>query len=277
MDPLIARMHESLVAAIGRARAGRLDQPVTVAEIYQDLIPYRNVRDALGLELNADYEHTLLRLLSGEGGCVRLEPEEARRELADELESPNPYVGLYRKFAGCDVLVSPARRSYAQPAATPDPSGPAAPAPDLDAEPARETVVPVREAAPLRDTEAVQEAAPAPAAGTPPLPSATPPMPAPAHVSADTPEDRSGAVHAPADAAGTPESTAGSETAATAACFGCDASLPQGREVRFCPFCGHDQRLRPCASCGEVLEPGWRFCIGCGAGIARGVESAGAA
>ena len=45
----------------------------------------------------------------------------------------------------------------------------------------------------------------------------------------------------------------------------CDSALPSGRSIKYCPYCGMDQTLRPCGSCAEPLEPDWRFCIACGA------------
>jgi hypothetical protein len=49
-----------------------------------------------------------------------------------------------------------------------------------------------------------------------------------------------------------------------AACAQCDGSLPEGRVVLFCPYCGADLRLRECPSCGTALERDWTFCITCG-------------
>ena len=47
-------------------------------------------------------------------------------------------------------------------------------------------------------------------------------------------------------------------------CSFCGGDLPVGRLVNFCPYCGNDLTRRPCASCGEILDPMWRFCISCG-------------
>ena len=105
-DNLVAQLHRSLVDALRRSRPDALHRPITVAEIYQDILPYRDARDAVGFEINADYEHTLLRLLAGEGDLARIEPREVRDKLRMELDSPNPDVGLFRSYAGCDVWVS---------------------------------------------------------------------------------------------------------------------------------------------------------------------------
>jgi hypothetical protein len=69
----------------------------------------------------------------------------------------------------------------------------------------------------------------------------------------------------------TPAATAAPKAGAQAAkpeaarCAFCDSQLPQQRPARFCPYCGADQTTRPCPSCGEPVEPGWAFCITCGA------------
>ena len=48
------------------------------------------------------------------------------------------------------------------------------------------------------------------------------------------------------------------------ACRFCEARLPSGKTVTFCPWCG--ERLIPptCGRCGTELETEWRHCITCG-------------
>lgn len=52
-------------------------------------------------------------------------------------------------------------------------------------------------------------------------------------------------------------------------CSWCRETLPDRENLNFCPFCGTDVNVFPCPSCGEALEAHWRFCIACGAGVAR--------
>ena len=92
----LARFHRALVEEIARTRPAYLREPFTVAEIYQNLVPYRTHRDRIGVEMNGDYEDALLRLLAGEGDYLLLESDHARSEIAEELSSPNPNTGLYR-------------------------------------------------------------------------------------------------------------------------------------------------------------------------------------
>lgn len=49
-----------------------------------------------------------------------------------------------------------------------------------------------------------------------------------------------------------------------AGCRSCRAALPDDPDVRFCPACGADQTLAPCASCGTSLRREWNYCIRCG-------------
>jgi hypothetical protein len=101
----LQRLHRALVDAVQNTN-GDLAQPVTVSQVYQELVPYRSARSLIGFEMNADYEYALLRLLAGEDDLVRLEPPEVREVLQRELESPNPNVSLFRAYANCDVYLS---------------------------------------------------------------------------------------------------------------------------------------------------------------------------
>lgn len=113
-DATLERLHRALVAAIKDKRNGEFGRPVTVAEIYQELIPYRVIRGTVGFDMNADYEHTLLRLLAGEQDFAQIEPAEVREQLRLELESPNPNVSLFRNFANCDVFVAVQQGEFAE-------------------------------------------------------------------------------------------------------------------------------------------------------------------
>ncbi len=47
-------------------------------------------------------------------------------------------------------------------------------------------------------------------------------------------------------------------------CWRCGRGLPQRSGLRFCVFCGSDQRQPLCLGCDEELEPGWAYCPRCG-------------
>jgi hypothetical protein len=47
-------------------------------------------------------------------------------------------------------------------------------------------------------------------------------------------------------------------------CHYCGVTLPDGRQIMFCPFCGLDLTVRHCPACSTQLERAWRFCVTCG-------------
>ncbi len=112
-NDILTRFHRTLVEEIRHRRPEYLQEPFTVAEIYQNLVPYGSHRDRLGIEMNGDYEDALLRILAGEGGYLILESEPALRALRQELESSNPNTGVYREYAAVDVRLDPARLPFA--------------------------------------------------------------------------------------------------------------------------------------------------------------------
>lgn len=242
----IERFHRVLVQRIRDVRPEYLERPFTVAEIYQDLVPYATHRDRLGVEMNGDYEDILLRLLAGEGDYLVLESSHARDRLRDELRSPNPDTGVYREFAAVDVRLrpEPVTEGAGGPQAGADAAvgtngiGPAAPTGQersSAAEPA---------AGALRDVVEVEDLAPS----TVRAPSASKAEGGAAGVDAEPGQD--------GDAA---------RSGGMTQCAWCREELPVRDNLNYCPFCGIDVHVVPCRSCGEALEPIWRFCIACGA------------
>ena len=106
---VLERFIETLVQEITVTRPEYLTAPFTVAEIYQDLVPYRSHRALIEVEMNGDYEEALLRMLSGEGDCLLLDSGVARQEMQQELAGPNPNTALFREFAAVDVRLHPRR------------------------------------------------------------------------------------------------------------------------------------------------------------------------
>jgi Double zinc ribbon len=107
-NQILERFHRALLEEIQTQRPEYLTGPFTVAEIYQNLVPYGSHRDRIGVSMNGDYEDALLRLLAGEGGYLILESEPALRDLRAELSTPNPNTGLYREYAAVDVRLNQA-------------------------------------------------------------------------------------------------------------------------------------------------------------------------
>jgi hypothetical protein len=98
------RLFECLVDAL--ARETRLAVPVTAAEVYERLVPYRSNRSRLKVATHQDYEMTVLRLLSGERDYVRLEPGDVREGMQREVTSVNPDPSYFRHFPEARVLVN---------------------------------------------------------------------------------------------------------------------------------------------------------------------------
>jgi hypothetical protein len=202
------RLFQRLVQVLTERGPDRLGQPVQVAELYQDLVPYRQHRLALKLDTHQDYEAAVLRLLAGERGYARVEPEEAQQAFATELQATLPDAGVIHEFAAARVV--------------------------LDLSAARRLLAGSEAYAPPTLHPAPPDGAPSP----PPLPGR----------SRATEEDVEGAV----------------EGAAEEPCPYCDAELPKGRVLFYCPFCGGNLKGVRCPDCGTELEVGWLYCITCG-------------
>lgn len=290
MDVYVERLHAALADALRRSRPRPFTDPVTVAEIYQDLVPYRMVRSRLGFEMNADYEHALLLMLAGIGGLAQLEPESAVDELLAEVNSPNPNVGLFRKFAACDVWIRPneepdvAEDDHFEP--EPEQDEYAEPEPDgtegLDARArvmADDVDVAARDSAPalrpaLREVPApeasARDAMAEPMAREEPARETIARDAMAEPVARETIARERVAQEAPAREAPPREVSPASfhpdvGPPAVRRCGFCEAKLPAGRLVRFCPHCGGDQTRTPCVTCGEALDREWRYCVACGA------------
>jgi len=108
-DRLLDRFFDTLLEEIREHHPAYLRASFTVAEIYQNLVPYRTHRDRIGAEINGDYEDALLRLLAGEGDFLELESEPARKRIQDELRGANPNTTIYREFAAAEVRLNRAR------------------------------------------------------------------------------------------------------------------------------------------------------------------------
>lgn len=230
-NQILERFHRALIEEIQTQRPEYLTGPFTVAEIYQNLVPYSSHRDRIGVRMNGDYEDALLRLLAGEGGYLVLESEPALRDLRAELGTPNPNTGLYREYAAVDVRLNQATLDLALLAeGVPQ---------DLSEEFASGEPLSVADLAPA---EAALDTL-----------SIVPP-------GVDVFQDRMPA---------SPPATGAATAAAPNACQWCRAELPARDNLNFCPFCGTDLKVVPCNDCGEELEPEWRFCIACGAEVTR--------
>jgi hypothetical protein len=265
---VLHRFHRALVREIQAKRPGHIGSPFTVAEIYQNLVPYRTHRNEIGVEMNADYEYALLRLLAGEGDYLSIESKTARQEIREELDSPNPNTGLYRDFAAADVRLNQDRLDET-----------------LLQEISHEVPVAVREdESPEVETMEDEDAGVGfndegdPEGGfakleVEPLGANLEPL-----EGVDGPDEELDPEGQPVEVSYEVEEMGEEDDFLTDAeageeevdlppfenCPWCRESLPQQARVRFCPFCGSNVQLVPCPACGEELRLNWRFCIACG-------------
>jgi len=237
MDEL-DRMFRRLVQNIRTGFPELLTRPFEVAQLYQQIIPYRLNRREIGLESAEEYELTLTKLLSG-SRTLLLGDEEMQHALRAELESPNPDLTAFRAFATSMVSLAPdaLRALDAQPALRP-PTGPSG------------VVVAPRSASEqaamaARATEEVSVGA------------------------RRAPEAAMPAKTQPAPSRRTPIATDTSPSAVDQnGCRYCGGTLPDGRDVIFCPHCGHNLTVKHCPACSAELELGWKYCITCGREVA---------
>ena len=259
---VLERFLEALVEQISATRPEYLTGPFAIAEIYQDLVPYRSHRNLIGVEMNGDYEDALFRLLSGEGDYLVLDSEVARREIQAELARPNPNTGLYRDFAAVDVRLHPSR----VPAGAGIGSNVRGEDPEADVEPELETVVEADEVSDEPSDEPVAEIPDkADAVGlTHPEPERASEDGVVGHIetASDPPLASVGAAEPDEPAA-----VAGESDDVVTVCHWCREDLPERGSLHFCPFCGSDLRPSPCRECGEAMEARWQFCASCGADV----------
>ncbi len=259
---VLSRFHRALVGEIRQVRPDYLVEPFTVAEIYQNLVPYRSHRDVIGVEMNGDYEDALLRLLAGEGDYLFLESDVARREIREELQTGNPNTGLFRDFAAADVRLNPSKIDFEGPVLYAESKA----AESDEGEAVFEDSGLSHEPEEFGPTDAVSVDAPQAE-----VDAADDQEPAFGFAEADDAEvDRSADAeeHGADDGSGleeveTPTSVA-SDGAAPSSCPWCKGELPEREGVKFCPHCGSNLGLVPCAACGAEIETSWRFCIVCG-------------
>lgn len=256
MDAL-DRTFKHLLQTIQARYPAYLSQPFEVAELYQNILPYRHHRRELGLETNQDYELVLLQLLSGARDYLVV-GDEMRERLARELASPNPDPGVFREYSTSQIALSPSAVRRFQ-------SGAA------DTEPVLATAGSVASA----ETTARTSSQRAPAAPVTTSPRNSASAATAPNLMAQSAPRRPAASSASASASPTPTprppaapvSARPTQTIVPQAgehCRYCNGALPTGRRITFCPHCGQNLTVVNCLACGTELELGWKFCTTCG-------------
>ncbi len=98
------RLFERLVQVL--AREARLAVPFPAGEVFERLVPYRSNRSQLKVASHQDYEMTVLRLLAGERGYARLEPDDVREAMQREIAAVNPDTAFFRNFPDARVMIN---------------------------------------------------------------------------------------------------------------------------------------------------------------------------
>lgn len=106
MDSL-DRMFQVLVRTLRSRQPALLAAPFTVADLHQQIMPYRHFRRELGLETNQEYELILMELLTGAKGYLDVD-ERLRDQLVRELSLPSPEPSRVRDFADAHVSINQA-------------------------------------------------------------------------------------------------------------------------------------------------------------------------
>lgn len=246
----LERICGALVEAIRTSDPGSLHKPHKLRDVQHRFIPYRKVRDALGLSCSEDHEMLLLRLMAGEGGFLDTE-REAQEVFRIEIDGVNPDLGLLDIYGSLEVrLTDNAIRAAlieSDPGATYRPPGEEPEAsPEDEMESTETPVIPL----------------------TPPTDLPTPPpIPEPTSLSdLDTEPDDAAGPDAGERVIGS-DPAGGSNSAVNQGeedCAYCGGRLPRSKRASFCPHCGQNLDAIRCARCNAELEFGWKHCISCG-------------
>ena len=245
MDEL-TRFARVLVERLG-VQSGTSTGPVSVRAIRMEILPYRAERRNLGLSSVEDYETVLLRLVAEEKGFVKTAPGTAAERCRAVLATPNPDLGVLEEIAESTIQFTSlaAGPSFVKTSSLETSSR-------LDvltssgADDRSSTDAPSRQAAETTGRRDAETTGRRDAETTSRRDAETPR--GPADLPSSRPTGRPAVL--PSDRPSCPH-----------------ASLPAGRTVVFCPWCG--ERLIPllCERCGAEFESEWRHCIACGSPV----------
>ncbi len=284
MDDL-DRLYRRLVHNIRASHPEYLTISFTVQELYESLVPYRHNRRELAIETNQDYEATIARLLSGEQNYVQADPavtEAIKRELASPTGDP----GIFKEYAHAELSLVQSNNLAAADEKQPRPTvavespktssidesqrstnSEVVNSPDTNSAsgiPAAATMPSSTASSPARSTSSQANST---VAGIPAADSTVAP------ITASTVEQNQIPVPPPArtqqPTAETPKpipSLLASLThiAVPTGCRFCSGTLPDDREVSYCPHCGENLKTKRCPACSGEMDSSWRFCVTCG-------------
>lgn len=200
------------------------DAEVSVAELRRRLLPYPYCRERLELASKAEYDVAMLKLL-GDAGWMELDDEDLEDAVEREAAAAEPGLGFLEDFAAAHVRPGPELAARVREGDGADGERP----------------VDIGPAGGERAVRLVDgDEAPADGAGGEAASAAGAPT------RRETPEGREASPRA------------------GGSCRACGGDLPAREDLRFCPWCGADQRAPACGGCGTELAPEWSYCPECG-------------
>jgi hypothetical protein len=101
----LERVFRLLVNTLANLDPSWLHRSIPVGAISREIIPYRDVRDVLGLACSEDYESLLVRLCAGHEDLAELTNPEAREHFIQEVESPHPDLDFLRRWSDAEVTL----------------------------------------------------------------------------------------------------------------------------------------------------------------------------
>ena len=207
--------------------------PIGVGAILDRVLPYRVARRSLGIDVSEDYEAMVLRLVAEEAGLAEVSPPEAGEMARTTLAAKLPDLDVLKLLRSATLTLSDEaieRLDGVLPMPTSHDESKWAPPVERgenELPPDNSDIIPLPISPAL--ARAVAEATEAPA-GPPP-------------------EFLTSVTFTPPD---------------SEHCWSCAEALPANRPVKFCPFCGADQRQPACPACAAPVERRWRHCPECG-------------
>lgn len=232
-----------------RAEGGSEGGPIAVGALLDRVLPYRQARRLLGIDISEDYEALLLRLLAEEEGLVSVLPPDAAEMARSTLASKLPDLDVLQQLRSAELTLSGGTVTRLEGVLQMPPSRIAEPEPEPEAAaavtPSPDDVFDVEDDARVDDIDII------------PLPVSRVVADA-IRVALESPE--------PVEPPPPPPEflTKVRFMAPSMSCWSCSEGLPEGRSVKFCPFCGADQRPPACPACHGAIERHWKHCPDCG-------------
>ncbi len=213
--------------------------PIGVGALLDRVLPYRMARRTLGIDVSEDYEAMVLRLVAEEAGLMHVDPPEAGEMARTTLAAKLPDLDVLKLLRSATLTLTDEaieRLDGVLPMPTSHDESKWAPAvehAESDLPPDNSDIIPLPISPALAEAVAEATAIPLrPPTEPPPVAPGAPPV--------------------------------------EEFCWSCADQLPGNRQVKFCPFCGADQRQPACTACAAPVERRWRHCPECGTMLGKG-------